>query len=260
MSAERIDFLGVPLDILKEDEVEATVMDLLSRRGVQQVIFMTIWDVLKARGNNEFRSMVENAALCLPVSKSIIKGAKFLKKNLPVRRQEFSVIINFLNVIDSHFKSLYLFGGRQESLLLAEKNVRTTFPELKLVGRFPGFYHKSMEPHIISAIAKAEPSVVIVGNGIPGGEKWIYRNKDKFNSGIFIGDATVIDIFSKFKKRPSEALFNSGMNYVLSVFKNPFRIFMLFPYFWYNILLLFYRLFRKDEIKKGIDTASDIDS
>jgi len=102
-----------------------------------------------------------------------------------------------------------------------------------------------MEPHIISAISKAAPSVVIIGKGVPGGRKWIYRNKEHFNSGIFIRYANLIDIFSKFKKRPSEKLFNSGWDFIIPVLKNPFRIFTFFGYIWYNILLLFYRLFRK---------------
>ncbi|EGC76840.1 WecB/TagA/CpsF family glycosyltransferase [Treponema denticola] len=245
MAVKRINFLNVPLDVLHEEDMEETVMSLLNKEGPQQIIFMTIWDVLRARRNGEFRNMVKEAALCLPVSKSLIRGARFLKKDVPVRRQQFSVVIDFLNVIDSHYKSLYLFGGRQESLLVAEKNVRSTFPGLRLVGRFAGYYHKSMEPHIISAISKAAPSVVIIGKGVPGGRKWIYRNKEHFNSGIFIRYANLIDIFSKFKKRPSEKLFNSGWDFIIPVLKNPFRIFTFFGYIWYNILLLFYRLFRK---------------
>ncbi|AGT44160.1 WecB/TagA/CpsF family glycosyltransferase [Treponema pedis] len=249
MALTRINFLNVPLDVLNEEDIEETVMSLLEKPGPQQVIFMTLWDVLKARHNNEFGNMVQNAALCLPLSKSLIRGAKFLKKEIPVRRQQFSVIIKFLNVIDAHYKSLYLFGGRKESLLAAEKNVKSTFPNIRIVGRFAGHYHKSLEPQIISAMTKAEPSIVIISSGIPGGRKWIYRNREKFKSGIFIRDASVIDIFSKFKNRPSEIPFEKGYDYLIQVLKNPFKIFNIFRYFWYNILLLFYRLFRN----KGVN-------
>ncbi len=245
MALTRIDFLNVPLDVLAEEDIEQTVMMLLEKNGPQHVIFMTLWDVLRARGNNEFRSMVQNAALCLPVSKSIIRGVRFLKKEVPIRRQQFSLIIKFLTVIDAHYKSLYLFGGRKESLLTAEKNVKSTFPGIRIVGRFAGYYHKSLEPHIISAIAKAEPSIVLVSAGIPYGRKWIYRNRNKFKSGIFIRDASLIDIFSKYRKRPSEAVFEKGCDYLVQVLKNPFKILNIFGYFWYNILLVFYRLFKK---------------
>ncbi len=244
MAVKRINFLNVPIDILPEEDIEATVTELLDKKGVQQVIFMTLWDVLKARRNNEFRDMVNAAALCLPVSKSIVRGIKFLHRETAVRRQPFSVIIDFLNVINARYKSLYLLGGRQESLLIAERNVKSTFSGIKLVGRCKGYYNRMLEPQIISAIVKAEPSIIIVADGIKGGGKWIYRNKAKFNSGIFIGDMTIIDIFSKFKQRPSEYLFDKGLNYLPLVFKNPLRVFNIFGYFRFNILLLFYRIFR----------------
>ena len=106
MAVKRINFLNVPLDVLHEEDMEETVMSLLNKEGPQQIIFMTLWDVLRARHNGEFRNMIEKAALCLPVSKSLIRGARFLKKDVPVRRQQFSVVIDFLNVIDSHYKTL----------------------------------------------------------------------------------------------------------------------------------------------------------
>ena len=37
---------------------------------------------------------------------------------------------------------------------------------MSIVGRFAGYYHKSMERNILTAIVKANPSLVIVGDGI----------------------------------------------------------------------------------------------
>ena len=56
---KRINFLNVPLDVLHEEDMEETVMSLLNKEGPQQIIFMTIWDVLRARRNGEFRNMVK---------------------------------------------------------------------------------------------------------------------------------------------------------------------------------------------------------
>ena len=64
MAVKRINFLNVPLDVLHEEDMEETVMSLLNKEGPQQIIFMTIWDVLRARRNGEFRNMVKEAAPC----------------------------------------------------------------------------------------------------------------------------------------------------------------------------------------------------
>jgi len=244
LAIERIDFLNVPIDIVAPEEIEQVVLDLLSREGPQHIMIVSLWDVLRARHRGEFRAMLLKAALVIPTSKSIIRGAKFLKKRIPVRYQPFSFIIGTLGVLEKYYKSIYLFGSQQRSLIKAERNVRSTFPHLSIVGRFAGNYHKSMERNILTAIVKAHPSMVIIAEGTPSGQKWIHRNRSKLHNGLFIWNADVIDIFSERKRRVSEKTFEKGLEYFPQILKNPLRIFRLFQYLWYNVLLLFYRLFR----------------
>lgn len=254
MSVTRIKFLNVPIDLLRDEDIEETVITLLKKEGVQQVVFITLVDLLKARHNNDFRSMIENASLCLPISKTLIRGIQFLnKKNLSNNKinkidiDKFSIITKFLNIIDTRYKSLYIFGGRQESLFIAEKNVRSTYKGIHLVGRFAGYYNKNLETKIISAISKAQPSMVLVSSGVPYERKWIYKNRDKFKSGIFIYDPSIVDIFSGFQKQDNDKkFFEKIYDVIIQFVKNPLCIFNIFKFFWYKILLIFYRLFRNE--------------
>ena len=245
MVCERIDFMGVPVDILKEEDIEKVVMELIATRKVAHIVFLSTWDVLKARRRGEFRDMVSNAVLVLPVSKSIIKGAKFLNRAVPNRCNPFDTIISILNVINTHYKSLYVLGGTQDSLSIAEDNVKTTFTELSFVGRCSGYYNAMREGAILSAIVKAHPSVTLVGNGIKGEARWIHRHREDLSDGIYIYDPNIIDIFSKHKKKTSTWLFNHGMEYLPKVLKNPLKIFTVFKYLWFKLLLLFYRIRKK---------------
>lgn len=244
MAIKRIDFLKVPLDIVTPENMEGAILDLLSRDGPQHIVFVSLWDLLRARHRGEFRSMILKAALVIPTSKSIISGVKFLKKDIPVRYQPFTMIIDILGVLEKYYKSLYLFGAQQRSLIQAERNVRSTFPKLSVVGRFAGYYHKTMERNILTAIAKAHPSLVIVSAGIPSTQKWIHRNRSKLHNGLFIWNPDVIDIFADRKRRISEKTFDRGMEYFPQILKNPLRIFRMFQYLWYTVIVLFYRIFR----------------
>lgn len=245
MVCERIDFMGVPIDILKEEEIEKVVMELLEKKQVAQVVFLSTWDVLKARRNGEFRDMVNAAALVLPVSKSIIKGAAFIKREVPNRCNPFDTIISILNVINAHYKSLYLLGATQKSLAIAEDNVKSTFTELSFVGRYSGYYNLSMEGAILSAIVKSHPSLTLIGNGIKGESKWIHRHRKDLSDGIYIYDPNIIDIFSKYKSKTSSWLFKHGLEYLPKVFANPLRVLTVFRYLWFKLLLLFYRIRKK---------------
>lgn len=244
MAVQRLNFLNVPIDVVPAEELEPVILDLLSRDTPQHIMLVSLWDVLRARRRREFRAMVQNAALVLPVSRSIVRGIRFLKKTPPVRQYPFSFIISILDILERYCKSAYIFGAHTRSLIQAEKNLRSTFPGLSIVGRFAGYYHKSMERNILTAIVKAQPSVTLLANGIPGGQKWIHRNRNRLHGGLFIWNAEVIDIFSERKRRISEKTFERGLEYFPLVMKNPLRIFRIFQYMWYNILLLYYRLFR----------------
>jgi len=245
MAITRINLLTVPLDILPDEDIEQTVMELLNKDEAQHIVFLTVWDLLKARRNGEFRAMIEHASLCLPLSKSLLKAARFLKLPVPIRRDSFDMIIKILNVIDSHYKSLYLLGGRAQSLLDAERNVHVTFPCISIVGRFNGFYRKTMEADIILSIVKAHPALLIIGNGIPGGVQWVYRNRAKLPATIFIHDNDIIDIFSKRKKHISDSVFRKGYELWPQLLRNPFKVFYVFRYTLFLLIVLFYRLFRR---------------
>ena len=49
MACARIDFLGVPLDVLKEEDIESEILSLLNKNKPVQIIFLSTWDILKAR-------------------------------------------------------------------------------------------------------------------------------------------------------------------------------------------------------------------
>ena len=81
MSIQRINLIGVPVDICRPEEMENEILELLAKPGTKQIIFLSIWDLLKARRRGDFSDCVKNADLILPVSKSILKGAKFFQSS-----------------------------------------------------------------------------------------------------------------------------------------------------------------------------------
>ncbi len=246
MAIHRINILGVPVDICPIEELESQILKILDKPGTKQIVFLNIWGLLKARHTkNEFSECIKNADLILPVSKSILRGAKFLKKEIPVRYNQFSTIIQILTTLDSHFKTLYLLGGRKETLSIAEQNVKDTFPNLRIIGRCTGYYQKSWESRIIESLHKSSPSLVLMSEGFKEKELWVYKRKNQFSNSIFLYYKDVLGIFSKRIKRVDEEVFAKGHEIYHEIVRNPLKLFLIFPYLKYCILLLWYRLFKK---------------
>ena len=154
MEIERIRVLKIPVDVIQPEQLEQKIFSLLEEPGTKQIVFLSIWDLLKARHNAEFLNCLEEASLVLPVSKCILSGARFLKESIPVRYNPFSTVVSFFTSLETRYRSLYLLGGHKGSLMEAARNLHATFPGLHIVGRYVGYYPKSVEKDVLSAIFK----------------------------------------------------------------------------------------------------------
>lgn len=247
MAIERINLLGVPVDICEPQNLENEVMEIMAMPGTKQIIFLSIWDLFKARHNEDFAECLKSASLILPISKSILRGAKFLKKNVPVRYNPFNASIQILSIMDSHYKSIYLLGSSKKTLQQAEVNLRDTFPQLKIIGRYVGYYSKNAENSLVEAIYKSQPDLVLISDGIQEKNCWAYHRRNSFSSSIFLYYKDAFGIFSERIKRVKEKTFDRGHEIFVEILHNPFKIFLLFPFLWYILVLVWYRLFRKNK-------------
>jgi len=241
---KRIYVLNVPVDVVSPEHLEGVVKGLLSNNETNQIVLITLRDLLRARRNKEYFSCLNTAALVLPISPSILRGAKFLLRDMPIRYMPFEFAIKLLGILEQNNGSLYLIGQRQPDLQVIESNLRDSFPGLRIVGRCNGYFKKEREEDIILAIRKAAPSLLLAGRGIPQNDLWITQNKKKFSPGLFFYCGECFDIISGRKQRPPKALWNSRFYYFPDLIKRPWLLFGIFIRIYYGILLLFHRIWK----------------
>jgi N-acetylglucosaminyldiphosphoundecaprenol N-acetyl-beta-D-mannosaminyltransferase len=239
---QRISILKVPVDIVAPDDLEAVIQAMYTSGKNHQIILLSLADLMRARRSGEFRTMLSGASLVLPISLPIIKAARFLKRPLPQRYEPFDFIIQVLSILERWNKSAYLFGSSPRSLTKAEKNIKATFPGLHIVGRHSSLVNRSFMPKVIEAIRKATPTLLLVGKGVPGGERWIPRNLKHFNAGIHLWCSDVFDVFAERRRRPSESMFASGMEWLHYLPRYPFHVFRFLTLLRFKLLVLWYRI------------------
>ena len=243
MDVKRTELLGVPVDNVRMEDFENVVLSLLEKDESQQVVFLTIWELLKAKMNKNYLEAIQNAALILPVSKSIIRGAKFLNNEELVRYNPFTSVINILSILELHCKSIYLLGSHKKTLMNAEKNIRKTFPHLSIVGRYVGNYKKSVEDDMLTAIYKSSPAMVLLSEGIKEKNSWAFIHKDKLPKGITVYYSQAFPIFGEKIQRVSDKTFNKGLEIFHEILINPLKVFLIFPFIVYMFMLLGEKLF-----------------
>ena len=242
---QRVELLKVPIDIVAPENLSEIVYDLLKDGKEHNIVLLSLWDLLRARRNWEYRTYVKGASLVIPISKSLISGIKFLTGKKANRYMPFDFIVSMLTILETREMSCYLLGGKPKILLKTEKNIRQTFPKLYIVGRFTGNFKRQEEPTIIKAIKKSSPSLLLVGKGVRSEERWIARNNYTLGPGMRLWCSDIFDVFAERKKHPSRASFEKGLEWIGYCFHNPIKCFRLFPYLRYKFLLLIYKLFKK---------------
>jgi N-acetylglucosaminyldiphosphoundecaprenol N-acetyl-beta-D-mannosaminyltransferase len=242
---ERVNLLKVPVDIVAPDQIAPLVYQLLAEGKEQNIVLLSLWDLLRARRNGEYRDYVQKAALVIPISKSIVSGIHFLLGKKAVRYMPFDFVVDLLTILEVRECSSYLLGSKKRVLVKAERNIRQTFPRLRIVGRFPGSFKRQEEAAIIEAVRKASPSLLLVAGGVRGGEQWIARNTALIGKGLRLWCSDLFEVFAERKRHPSRTSFNLGLEWIAYCFQNPLKLLRIFPYMYYNILLLVNKLFKK---------------
>lgn len=236
--------LGVPVDVVPDEQLPSVVLDLTRKPQHTQIVLIKLWDLMLARRNREYRNLLHQAGLVVPISKPILQGARFLLHTPPIRYLPFDLVVRLLSALEEKGGSLYLLGMERRYLQVVEQNLRQTYPGLRIVGRYHGYYPRYLEESIITSIKKSAPSCLLVGRGVPGGSRWVYKNRGRFAAGVSLWVPDVLDMFADRKKRPSRQAYERGLDTLPDLTRRPWRLFRGVLYLWYWILLLVYRVFR----------------
>lgn len=235
-AVKRVQVLNVPVDMADQEQALKAVEKLLVDGGRHQIVFLDRQRLFKARRNPEFRRCLREAALVLPISEGIVRGARFLGRGELTRFESFPFVIRLLSLAERLNRTVYLLGSRKQDLEKAERNLKDSFPALRLVGRFSGFISKAMKKDVLLAIKKASPAFLLAGNGLPARDLWLLRHKKELQPGIYLWVGECFDYFSGRKNRRARL---DARRLV-----RPWRILRLFPLLYYWVLLIVHRIFK----------------
>ena len=235
----RFKLLGVNVDSLSEAEIHERTAKLSSEKRTSQIVLLDTYLLMKAQFSKELKNIINSCDMVIPISGGIKFGLKFFKVKLDTVYNFFSFIIRLVTYLTDYNKNIYLLGGTERSIVRAEKNIKGSFPGIRLMGRFHVKYRKEFEGNLITAIQKTSPAMTIVSMTRPKQEKWIYRVRKEFKEGVFIGIENFVDIIGDID--PSGKKTGTGSRRRSIIIKNPFRIFYYILYF---ILLVIYKIFK----------------
>ena len=86
--------------------------------------------------------------------------------------------------------------------------------------------------------------MLLVGTGVPGGERWIPAHLKNFRSGLYLWGSDILDVFAEKRFRPPQFLFKHGLEWLYYYPRAPWKFLRFLPAIWMGILSVWYRLRR----------------
>lgn len=179
--------------------------------------------VMRAKDDEEFKRIINEAELVIPDGIGIIKAGNILGTPLKERVAGYDLICNLLEMGKEGDISFYFWGSKPTFAEKAKQKMEEKYPNIKILGTHTGYFKDEEEASIIEEIRTLKPDVLLVGTGAPKQEKIInkYKNEGFFKIGIGCGGS--IDVLAGEVKRAPKLFIKLHLEWFYRLIKQPSR-------------------------------------
>jgi len=197
---ERDRILGIPYDNISLSDAVDRVDGFIRDDKSHTVVILSTISLMTSRKEKYLRIFFEEADLIIPSGKYIHWAARFLNKPLKELIEPSVFIKILLNQSVELNKSVYLFGGKGNTINRTYYNLKKDIPKLFVVGKYRGNYKLFEHENIVKSIGKASPNYFFIGLGSPHEEIWVNQNRNRINSKVVICVEDIFNLFAGVKK------------------------------------------------------------
>lgn len=219
----KISVLGVNFDNVNMAEAVDKCKEFLKGEDGNLIVTPNPEIVMRAKDNEEFKNIINEAALVIPDGIGIIKAGKILGTPLKERVAGFDLICNLLEEGKDGSISFYFWGSKPGVADTAMQKVKEKYPDINILGAHTGYFSPEEEEIIVEEIKNLKPDVLLVGLGAPKQEITInkYINDNIFKIGIGCGGS--IDVLAGAVKRAPKLFIKLHLEWFYRLLKQPTR-------------------------------------
>ncbi len=218
----KTEILGVQYDNVTMQEAVDCAARILQGQQTGYCVTPNAEMAYEALRDQDFCTLLNQAALVLPDGAGVVLAAKIVKKPLKqkVAGIEFSQAI--LPLLASTGARLYLLGSKPGVGELAAEKMREKQPGLNICGIADGYFQDETE--VLQKINEAKADVVFVCLGAPKQEKFMFAHRDELSARLLIGLGGTLDGIAGTVKRAPRWMIRLQLEWLYRLIKQPKRI------------------------------------
>ena len=221
--AERINIMGVPVDMVNYDEALARFRSFVEEEGVSLIVTPNSEIVVNAGKNEALMDAIKQAEMVIPDGIGLVYASKLLGHPLQERVTGIDFLGKALEYLAQTGKTAFLFGSKPGIAERAAEQMEKAYPGLKICGCRNGYFKEEEEEEILREINEAAPDLLCVALGSPKQELFVLKYKDRLKAKAAIGVGGSLDVWAGDLKRAPEFYRKHGLEWLYRFIQEPSR-------------------------------------
>lgn len=214
--------LGVPVHL-----AENYSSWLLSRAEQKQgchVVTLNAEMTMQAEQDPRLAQVIHQAELVIPDGAGIVFYLKLYGKHIE-RRPGIELAESLLQAFgqDPALGSVFFFGGAPGIAEQAAAIWKARSPQLTIAGIQHGYLTPDDQPQFEQKLKDLQPTLILVGLGVPRQEFWIAEYRHLCPQAIWIGVGGSFDIWAGTKVRAPEFFRKNHLEWLYRLYQEPWR-------------------------------------
>lgn len=232
--------IGAPIDSLSWDAALTRLSGWAAARESRYVCICNVHSVVTARQDPAFADVVREADMATPDGAPVA----WLMRRLGMASQERingpDLMWRYCAQAAQRGESIYLYGGRQQTLDILQRRLMEAFPGLRIAGTHSPPYRPltvAEDEAVVEAINASGAGTVWVSLGCPKQEKWMAEHRGRINA-VMVGVGAAFDYHAGTIPRAPLWIQRNGLEWLHRLCSEPRRLWK--RYLVTNTLFVFY--------------------
>ncbi|HEY9671226.1 MAG TPA: WecB/TagA/CpsF family glycosyltransferase [Waterburya sp.] len=219
---KQLTVLGLPVHIL--DNYDHWLGSRLHQRIGSHVVTLNAEMAIQAERNDTLAGIIRKAELVIPDGSGVVLYL-WLQGQRGRRCPGIELAESLLRQAGELGEScpVFFYGGAPGIAQSAAKAWQEKLPKLAIAGIEDGFLSPEGEQKLKETLKQKQPSVILVGLGVPRQELWIAQNRHLCPQSTWIGVGGSFDIWAGLKSRAPVWLRENHLEWLYRLYQEPWR-------------------------------------
>ena len=222
---KKIDFLGIPLDVLTMSETIQKVEDCIENREQIHHCVINAGKVVQMQNDKVLRESVVSSDLINADGMSIVWAARFLGYKIPERVTGIDLMENLVELSFKKKYKCFFFGANENIVKKLVNDYSEKYSKDLIAGYQNGYYDDSEESEIVEQIRKSKVNILFVAMNSPKKEIFLNAHKKELgNINFIMGVGGSFDVISGEANRAPEFMQSVGLEWFYRFIQEPRRM------------------------------------